>query len=88
MTLHVHLHIFYVEEALPTQIAQMIFDLLMHCLDVNIELGFIVEVFTTLNAETNFLAIDLMHRQNVGFERILSRRKEVAVLHPARKLLT
>lgn len=65
----------------------MIFDLLMHCLDVNVELRFIVKAFPTLNAETNLLAIGLMHRQNVGFKRIFSRRKEVAVLHLAWKLL-
>lgn len=79
VTFNVHLHVFDVEEAFATQVAQMIFNLFMHGFDVNVELRFLVKILAALNTQENFFSRFLVHRQNVRLQGVFSGCEEVAI---------
>lgn len=87
VTLHMHLHVLHVEKTFAAVIAQMVFDLLVHRLDVDVELRLVEEAFAALDAQADFLPVLLVHRHEVRLESVFAGRNEVAVGHIARELL-
>lgn len=79
ITVNIHDPYFSVEKGFATFNAKVILDFHVNSFKMNVQLGFIVELFHTLLAEFHLLSFFSMHRRDVGFQGIFSCCNKVTI---------